>query len=123
MFFRPVPRIGGSIVGEFLESVGAVLVMGAFLSLNRSFGIAPENRGIKTRGMYRLVRHPMYLGYFLAEAGFVISNFSFFNACILATATFFAVLRLHAEERLLREDQSYAMYAQKTPWKLIPFVL
>lgn len=122
MFFRPVFGVGTSIVGEGLEFAGAVLVLGGFLSLNRSFGIAPENRGIKTTGMYRIVRHPMYSGYLLAETGFVLNNFSFFNVFILATAALFLVLRLQAEERLLREDPAYRTYARKTPWKLAPFV-
>lgn len=122
MLFRPIFGVGASIVGESLEFAGAVLVVGGFLSLNRSFGIAPENRGIKTRGMYRIVRHPMYSGYILAETGFVLNNLSFFNVIILATAIFFLVLRLQAEERLLGEDPAYQAYAQKTSWKLIPFV-
>lgn len=122
MLFRPVIGAGFSIVGEALQSGGAVLVMGAFLSLGRSFGIAPENRGIKTTSMYRIVRHPMYLGYVLTETGFVLSNFSFFNVFVLATFVFFVVRRLQAEEGLLREDPAYEAYAQKSPWKLVPFV-
>jgi protein-S-isoprenylcysteine O-methyltransferase Ste14 len=122
MFFQPVFGVGVSIVGESLEFAGAILVIGGFLSLNRSFGIAPENRGIKTKGMYRIVRHPMYSGYILTETGFVLNNLSLFNVIILATVIFFLVLRLQAEERLLREDSAYQAYAQKTSWKLIPFV-
>lgn len=122
MLFRPVAGSGGSLVGEFLEVAGAILTFGAFLSLNNSFGIAPENRGIKTKGMYRIVRHPMYSGYLLTETGFVLNNFSPFNLLILATAGFFLVLRLQGEERLLREDPAYRAYARKTLWKLAPFL-
>jgi protein-S-isoprenylcysteine O-methyltransferase Ste14 len=122
MFFRPLFGMGASLVGESLVFAGAVLVIGGFLSLNRSFGIAPENRGIKTTGMYRIVRHPMYLGYLLAETGFVLNNLSFYNVFILATAAFFLLLRLQAEERLLGEDPAYQAYAQRTAWKLVPLV-
>ncbi len=92
------------------------------MSLNRSFGIAPENRGIKTKGVYRIVRHPMYSGYLLTETGFVLSNFSLYNVLILAAAALFLVLRLMAEERFLKEDPAYLTYAHKTPWKLLPFI-
>lgn len=122
MLFRPVIGARFSIVGEALQFGGAVLVMGAFLSLNRSFGIAPENRGIKTTGMYRIVRHPMYLGYVLTETGFVLNNLSFFNVFVFATFVFFLVLRLQSEEGLLRQDPAYEAYTQKSPWKLVPFV-
>jgi len=123
MLLRPDSGIGVPIVGIPLEFVGAVVVLGAFLSLNRSFGIAPENRGIKTKGLYRIVRHPMYSGYLLTEAGFVLSNSSAYNAVIFVSASLFLVLRLIAEERFLKADPAYEAYARKTPWKLIPFIL
>lgn len=122
MLLRPAFGIGASIVGISLELVGAVVVLGAFLSLNRSFGIAPENRGIKTKGLYRIVRHPMYSGYLLTETGFVLGNFSVYNVPIFAAAGLFLVFRLMAEERFLRGDQAYEAYMQKTQWKLFPFV-
>lgn len=122
MLFRPVFGIRSSILGELLEFVGAVLVIGAFLSLNRSFGIGPENRGIKTTGIYGIVRHPMYTGYLLTETGFVLRNFSFLNVIVLATAVFFLGLRIRAEERFLVKEPAYQAYAQRTPWKLVPFI-
>jgi protein-S-isoprenylcysteine O-methyltransferase Ste14 len=122
LLFRPVYGYTNSIVGLSLEVAGGFFVLGAFLSLNRSFGIAPENRGVKTVGLYRVIRHPMYLGYLLAEIGFVINNFSVFNLTVLAVATLFTILRLRAEERILRKDGRYIEYSQRTRWKLIPFI-
>jgi len=122
MLLRPVLGFGPAIVGVSLELIGIVLVLGAFVSLNRSFGIAPENREIKTKGVYRIVRHPMYSGYLLTETGFVLSNISLYNVLILAAAALFLVLRLMAEERFLKGDPTYLTYAHKTPWKLLPFV-
>jgi len=122
MFFRPVVGWSSSLVGDLFVFVGAVLTVGAILSLNNSFGIGPENRGIKTNGMYRIVRHPMYSGYLLTEAGFVLNNFSPFNLLIFTIASFFLVLRLQGEERLLKGDTAYQAYAQKTRWKLLPLV-
>jgi len=122
MFFHPVVGTKGSLVGELFVFGGAVLTVGAIFSLNNSFGIGPENRGIKMNGMYRIVRHPMYSGYLLAEVGFVFSNLSLFNLLILAIASFFLVLRLQGEERLLKEDPAYQAYAQRTRWKLLPLL-
>jgi len=109
-------------MGMFLEVAGGFFVLGAFLSLNRSFGIAPENRGVKTMGFYRFIRHPMYFGYVLAEMGFVLNNFSYYNLTVLSLAISFMMLRLQAEERVLRKDREYLKYAQKTRWKLIPLI-
>jgi protein-S-isoprenylcysteine O-methyltransferase Ste14 len=122
LLFQPAPSGGPLIIGAFLEFAGLVLVVAAFLSLNRSFGLAPENRGIKTAGVYEFVRHPMYLGYILAEVGFVFINFSTFNLFILTMSALFLLLRLRAEEHLLQQDRAYRAYARRVRWKLIPFI-
>lgn len=122
LLFQPAQSGGLPIVGALLELAGLVLVVGAFLSLNRSFGLAPENRGVKTDWAYRFVRHPMYLGYIVAEIGFVLDNFSIFNLFILAMSFLFLLLRLRAEEKLLQQDRTYKIYTKKTRWKLLPFI-
>jgi protein-S-isoprenylcysteine O-methyltransferase Ste14 len=122
LFFRPVFEGPVYLAAECIEFLGALLVVAAFFSLNKSFGIAPENRGVKTAGTYRIVRHPMYSGYIVAEAGFVINNFSYFNLCVLAIAVSFLLLRLLAEERLLRNDPAYQAYSRRVRWKLFPYV-
>lgn len=122
LLFQLSSYAGAIFVGILLEAIGTVLVAGALLSLNRSFGLAPENRGIKTAGAYRLVRHPMYLGYILAEVGYVVTYFSDFNLFVLAISVLFLMLRLRAEEQLLAQDQVYRNYSKKTRWKLIPFL-
>ena len=122
LLFRPIAGYASSVMGIFLEVMGGFFVLGAFLSLNRSFGIAPENRGVKTMGFYRIIRHPMYFGYVLAEIGFVINNFSYYNVTVFALAISFTMLRLQAEERVLRKDPEYLEYAKKARWKLIPLI-
>jgi protein-S-isoprenylcysteine O-methyltransferase Ste14 len=122
LLFQPASSGGPLIAGASLEFAGLVLAVGAFFSLNRSFGLAPENRGIKTGGVYRFVRHPMYLGYILAEVGFVFNNLSIFNLVILIVSTLFLLLRLQAEERLLQQDRTYRVYARRVRGKLIPFM-
>ena len=122
LLFQPSPYGGPVFVGASLEVSGLALVATAFLSLNRSFGLAPQNRGIKTGGVYKFVRHPMYLGYILAEAGYILDNFSDFNLFVLAVSVLFLLLRLRAEEQLLGQDPAYRKYSRKTPWKLLPLL-
>jgi protein-S-isoprenylcysteine O-methyltransferase Ste14 len=122
LLFQLTPHGGPLVLGASLEFIGSAFVVTAFLSLNRSFGLAPENRGIKTGGVYRFVRHPMYLGYILAEVGYVFENTSAFNLFILTISVTFLLLRLRAEEQLLQQDRAYRSYARKTKWKLVPLV-
>jgi len=122
LFLQPSMSGGPALVATALEVTGLIFVAGAFLCLNRSFALAPQNRGIKTAGVYRLVRHPMYLGYILAEVGYVFGNFSEFNLVVLTLSVLFLLLRLRAEEQLLGRDPVYRIYSTKTRWKLIPFL-
>jgi protein-S-isoprenylcysteine O-methyltransferase Ste14 len=34
----------------------------------------PANRGVVSTGLYRLVRHPIYMGYLITHAAFVAAN-------------------------------------------------
>ena len=39
------------------------------ISLGRSFGLIPANRGIVSTGLYRLARDSIYLGYLITHVG------------------------------------------------------
>lgn len=59
---------------DVLIVTGYALSSIALLELGRSFGVAPANRGRVGSGIYRVMRHPMYFGYGMAELGLVIMN-------------------------------------------------
>lgn len=76
-------RSWGHLVGvDALVIIGYALSSVALLELGKSFGIAPANRGRVSSGVYRIMRHPMYVGYVVAEFGLVMMNFA--NAPIFA---------------------------------------
>jgi len=106
--------------GIGLTVVGNMIQLAAKLFLRRSFGIAPANRGIKTDGMYRFVRHPMYAGYLLVHLGILALMPTALNFTIYAIGWWAQILRLLAEERLLGEDPAYRTFMTKTRWRLIP---
>jgi protein-S-isoprenylcysteine O-methyltransferase Ste14 len=109
-------------LGLAIQILGLILSILAFISLGRSFAVIAANRGIQTRGLYKFVRHPLYLSYLVGTIGFVICVPSFYNI-ILAYIWFgLAVLRIYSEERFLEKDPAYAAYQKEVPCRLIPFV-
>lgn len=103
-------------------AAGTVLHLGAKLTLRRSFGILPANRGIKTGGVYRIVRHPMYLGYLLVELSLVLAGPLAWNIAILLAGCLLFGLRIFAEERLLGQSPDYRELCRTTRYRLIPGV-
>lgn len=99
---------------------GNIFQIFAKFSLNRSFGVAPANRGIKTDGLYRFVRHPIYAGYLLAHIGVFLLMPSLFNAVLYVIGWWAQILRLLAEEKLLGLDPEYRAFMEKTRWRLVP---
>lgn len=106
--------------GTGVMLAGMTVQVAAKAAMWRSFGIAPANRGVRTGGPYRVIRHPMYAGYALAHVGFVLAYPSPANALLYAGAFFIQIARLLREERLLNRDPRYRRYAARVPYRLVP---
>lgn len=99
-----------------------VIGLVTMFNLGRSFGIMIALRKVKTGGLYRVVRHPMYAGDILLRTGYVVSHFSPFTAVLLAASTAAYVYRAVLEERFLSQDPEYKAYAGKVKYRFVPFV-
>lgn len=109
-------------LGVFLLLSGMATQVSAKLSLRRSFGLVPANRGIKTGGAYRFARHPMYLGYMISHVGFLLLAPTFWNAAVYAICWACLLFRIEFEERLLSEDPFYQAFKRKVRFRLLPGV-
>jgi protein-S-isoprenylcysteine O-methyltransferase Ste14 len=121
LFFAPEGTIVFSY-GEQVIACGAVLQILGLLSLNRSFAIIAARRTIKTLGMYRLVRHPIYASYLPLFLGYILLNGSMYNVIVCVGAIASLLLRIVAEERHLAQDPVYLEYKKRVRWRLLPWV-
>jgi protein-S-isoprenylcysteine O-methyltransferase Ste14 len=115
-------RLVPMVVTGTLQTISVVWQIVAKVYLGRSFGLMPANRGIVTTGPYKIVRHPIYFGYFLNHIGFLLSTFSLYNLAIYIALYFFQAIRIWQEEDLLKKDEIYASYMQRTQYRFIPGV-
>ena len=90
------------------------------ITLGRSFGIVPANRGVVDKGPYLLVRHPIYAGYLVSHLAFVAAYPSSWNIAVVIICDAALVCRALFEERLLRQDERYQAYCGRVGWHLVP---
>ncbi len=113
-------------VGVAVCFLGGVLrIIPAYVLKNRFSGLVAIQPGhkLETRGIYRVIRNPSYLGMLVTSLGWVLAFRSGVGVLLALSLLIPLVARMHAEERLLREQfgAEYEAYFKRT-WRLLPFV-
>ena len=122
--FDPVPMTSPSLaaVGGYISAAGAIMALVSIQCLGRSFAILPSLRQIRTSGMYRVVRHPIYLSYGVMALGIVLRHPTLYNAVVALAGVSLMICRIKFEERLLEQDHQYRDYMAVIRYRLIPGV-
>jgi protein-S-isoprenylcysteine O-methyltransferase Ste14 len=102
-----------------LQITGVVIQICAKLTLRRSFGLLPANRGVVMSGPYRILRHPIYFGYFVRDLGFLLANFGIQNFIVVAVHYCVQICRIVREERVLSKDSRYLEYMSRVRYRLV----
>jgi protein-S-isoprenylcysteine O-methyltransferase Ste14 len=121
-------------VNFIVATAGIILVMAGFsirwiaiLQLRKAFTVdvaVSVNQILKTDGLYRLVRHPSYLGLLLIMTGEALTMNTLISFIIVFVPICLAILyRIYIEEKLLEEffGDTYHIYKLNT-WRIIPFI-
>ena len=118
------PSTGAGMISEAaaasLAAFGLSIVVAGKISLGWSFGMLPANRGVMDRGLYRVVRHPIYLGYILTHATFLAAHPSPWNFVVLLIGDAALIVRTNYEEETLVKDPQYVQYCRSVRWRLVP---
>lgn len=118
-WLRPV-ALGILILGLVIRAV-AIFTLGRAFSANVAMR---EGQKLERRGLYRLVRHPSYLGLELILLAYGLHSRTWACFAVFFIPTTLAVLyRIHVEETALRLafGEDYADYSRSTK-RLIPGV-
>jgi protein-S-isoprenylcysteine O-methyltransferase Ste14 len=118
------PSLIAPLASEFVtvgvSALGLLVVIAGKISLGRSFGLIPANRGIVSTGLYRLVRHPIYLGYLITHFAFVAANPTIWNVAVMLTSDIALLARAVCEEGTLARDEAYRRYQTRVRWRVVP---
>jgi protein-S-isoprenylcysteine O-methyltransferase Ste14 len=126
---RDVGTIDGDAVRYFglvLYVVGGVLRLAPVFVLGRRFSglvAIQEGHDLETAGLYRVIRHPSYLGLLVLLFGWALVFRSGIGVLVSLLLIPPLVARMNSEEALLESEfgERYADYRRRT-WRLLPFV-
>jgi protein-S-isoprenylcysteine O-methyltransferase Ste14 len=126
---RGIGTIDGDAVrylGLALFVVGSVLRVAAVFVLGRRFSglvAIQEGHELVTTGLYRVIRHPSYLGLLLGLFGWVLVFRSGIGVLVSLLMIPPLVSRMNSEEALLESEfgPRYADYRRRT-WRLLPLL-
>jgi protein-S-isoprenylcysteine O-methyltransferase Ste14 len=116
-----------SIKGSALLILGGILLLLGRIQLGEYGGpriVIEDKHQLITTGVYKCIRHPMYLGFLLLFLGYSVAFGSCFMT-ILISFSFFLIFksRMDIEEELLVSEfgEKYLGYMKRTK-RLIPFL-
>ena len=113
-------RVASPTAGLVLVTLAAALSLVSLLTMGRLFGVRPALRGLVTNGPYRLVRHPIYLSYILADIGYNLQEWNFVTLLLVLVGWMSLVYRIHAEERVLSQHTEWPSYVILVRYRLFP---
>jgi len=120
-YLRWVPGGPGWPAGGLVfVTLAACLSLASLMSLGRRFGVRPAVRGLATKGPYRLVRHPMYLAYMVADIGYNLQEWNVGTAILTMTGWASLIYRILTEERVLSGHAGWPDYVALVRYRLLP---
>ncbi|MFP4497208.1 MAG: methyltransferase family protein [Vulcanimicrobiota bacterium] len=94
---------------------GTSIMILSIWQLKTSFSIMAEARELVTGGIYKYIRHPLYLGEFIAYLGVLLIRLSWINITIYLLFIILQTFRAGIEEKKLSESlEGYRVYLRTT---------
>jgi len=110
-------------VSVAVQCIATTALFVSVCSLGRSFGLVPANRGVKVKGMYAYVRHPLYASQLLFYCAFILGHFSPRSLAVLIGIFLGLYLRAKAEEKFLSKDPLYEEYLRTVRYRFMPGII
>jgi protein-S-isoprenylcysteine O-methyltransferase Ste14 len=96
---------------------GTLFIIAGIIFLRKSFSIMTEVRRPIFRGIYRVTRHPMYLGSIMTTLGTLFQNFNVLNLLLFVLFCAFQTYRaLREENKIISIYPEYQTYAASVGW-------
>jgi protein-S-isoprenylcysteine O-methyltransferase Ste14 len=114
-----------SVLGDVLVAAGLGIAMLVVIQNGYAAATITVETGqqVVSRGVYRFVRHPMYVGNFVMTVGIPLALGSYWGLLFILPSVLVLIFRIIDEEKLLTQDlPGYREYAQRVRYRLMPYV-
>ena len=113
------------LIGDAMVVIG--LGIATLVVIQNSYAAATirveDEQNVTSTGLYRLVRHPMYVGTVVLMAGVPLALGSYWGLVLVIPGVIVLVLRILDEETLLEQQLAgYREYTQRVRYRLVPGV-
>lgn len=125
-------RFGWSPVPPWLSMLGDVLVaaglaIAMLVIVQNSYAAATvtveSGQTLVSDGLYRFVRHPMYVGNVIMMVGMPLALGSYWGLLFVIPGAVMLALRILDEEKLLTQELTgYREYRQRVRYRLVPYL-
>ena len=115
-----------NIAGSVLIVIGGSISLVAAVTLRQHYSstlVIREDHQLIIHGIFRFVRHPIYLGTLMVMIGLPVFVWSLYGTLIMSALVPVFLNRIRIEEKLLTEEfgDAYRRYKEATR-KIIPFI-
>lgn len=114
-----------SVLGDVLLAAGIGLTMLVVIQNGYAAATVTVETGqpVVSTGVYKFVRHPMYVGDVIMMVGIPLAFGSYWGLLFVLPGVAVLVLRILDEETLLAEElPGYREYTQRVQYRLMPYV-
>jgi len=103
------------VTGSVIAILGLAFSVYSLISLGGNFSIIPQAREVVTKGPYKYLRHPLYLGEIVAIGGVVLAHVTVATSTILCMLILLQFYRANREEKMLASIfPNYEDYVSRT---------
>lgn len=114
-----------SVLGDVLVAAGLTIAM--LVIVQNSYAAATvtveSGQTLVSDGLYRFVRHPMYVGNVIMMVGMPLALGSYWGLLFVIPGGVMLALRILDEEKLLTQELTgYREYRQRVRYRLVPYL-
>jgi protein-S-isoprenylcysteine O-methyltransferase Ste14 len=113
------------LLGDVLIAAGIGFAMLVIVQNNYAAATVTVETGqfVASRGVYKVVRHPMYVGNVIMMVGIPLALGSYWGLLLVIPGVLVLVSRILDEEKMLTQELGgYLEYMQRVRYRLLPYV-